>query len=119
MRGGCIADGGTADDGESCGAGIAACMSDLVCYNGTCREICSTDNDQCPNGLCIDLLNASRRIWAVCLPNCDPLTQDCEKENEGCYLSLDPPETVCGIAGTMLEGEVCWPGGCAKRAADS
>jgi hypothetical protein len=101
------------------------------CINGVCREICEADS--CTEGFACDFyenlfddLDPTR--VGVCNQECNPVTQDCSLEDEGCYLSVDNPtgqgsctsvpEAISGIvqgdecAGPESQPDLCYSNGC-------
>lgn len=106
----CVPD-GTAPIGAPCSEPQVAgatddCARGGLCEAGVCRKICTTLNDQCDDGVCVSLLYAAEnpRPIDVCLPDCDPLAQDCGEPEQGCYLSRPP---ACLPAGNTAWGEPC------------
>lgn len=119
----CVPD-GTLLPGEACDEPEIAGESDDCarggsCYGGRCREICTTVNDQCFDGVCTRLTddNGNPRPPEICLPACDPLLQDCAREDDGCYFAGASPACVaagdaqlgdsCASANECVEGLVC------------
>ncbi|HWB79773.1 MAG TPA: ribulose phosphate epimerase [Nannocystaceae bacterium] len=105
-------------------SGIDNCEVSSMCWNvdpetniGTCIAFCmgSEANPVCENpGASCSILNVGTLI--LCLPNCDPLLQDCN-EGEGCYPTNDIFSCVPdagGEQGAYGEGceflNVCDPG---------
>jgi hypothetical protein len=105
-------------------SGIDNCEVSSMCWNvdpesnmGTCIAFCmgSEANPVCENpGSSCSILNEGTLI--LCLPNCDPLLQDCN-EGEGCYPTNDIFSCVPdagGEQGAFGEGceflNVCDPG---------
>ncbi len=74
-------------------SGVDSCDAGLMCWNvdeennGTCVPLCqgSQNNPLCDN---IDdtCIVANDGFLPLCLPNCDPLSQDCQ-DGEACYPS--------------------------------
>ncbi len=104
---GCAAD-GTAALGEACTNPAAAGQSDTCaaggsCYQGTCHGICTTVNDTCAGGTSCVAFNDID--FDMCLPNCDPIAQDCPGD-DACYLL--PSGSVCaGVFMDSQPGEAC------------
>jgi hypothetical protein len=118
----CVAVTGNGSEGDECvydGAALGTdnCDATSVCWNaidvegqlvGTCFPFCtgSLDNPTCTNP------DTSCRVVndgtiAVCLPNCDPLLQECD-EGLGCYWSGTSGTFQCIIvAGGIPTGEPC------------
>ena len=92
----------TGDDraGDSCTAesvadGLDSCAKGNMCWevdgdgNGTCIELCmgTIDAPTCPDmGLCTV---ANDNVLNLCLPDCDPVLQDCTGPSQACYPSND------------------------------
>jgi hypothetical protein len=81
---------GDACTSESAADGLDSCVEGAMCWavdmdgNGTCVALCmgSFDAPTCPNsGMCTISNEGSLNL---CLPNCDPLLQDCA-EGAACY----------------------------------
>jgi hypothetical protein len=81
---------GDACTAESTADGLDSCAKGAMCWgvdmdgNGTCVELCmgTPDAPTCPNsGMCTI---ANDGFLNLCLPNCDPLLQDCA-EGAACY----------------------------------
>jgi hypothetical protein len=111
------ADDGTQAIGDTCTrseeVGVADdCAKGGYCYNGTCRDICTTLNDTC-EGQCGDFVDGNGNPLPIewCLLACDPLaapgeTGACAADNEGCYLSNG--DGVClRYVNEFLPGEAC------------
>jgi hypothetical protein len=74
------------------------CIAGSHCVFSTCHTICSLmPSVPCSMGGCVGVEGLD---FAICLPNCDPLLQDCPL-GQGCYLTADGPvcATVVGAAG--------------------
>jgi len=100
-------------------SGIDNCAEGFICLNtddegkdGSCVSFCSMD-DACPNnpggkGLCLPDTNEG--FLPICLPNCDPLLQDCPS-GQGCYGDLSLDFFICFIPDPMpgngAENESC------------
>lgn len=96
-------------------SGIDSCEVSSMCWNvdpetnmGTCVAFCegSEANPICadPNTSC-NILNDG--VLILCLPNCDPLLQDCN-EGEACYPTNDSFSCVPDAGGEQgLFGEGC------------
>ena len=126
----------TGDPGEA--TGFDDCLSEpdlgAQCINGICKEICTTPTDTCTDGfacsfyegLFVDVASAD---IGVCDETCNPVTQDCAREEDGCF--LDPrsgrngvatcagigPETMEATQGMPCIGpdaETCFLNGCAE-----
>jgi hypothetical protein len=96
-------------------SGIDNCAISSMCWNvdpetnmGQCVAFCSGSE---ANPVCEDpqtscsILNEGTLI--LCLPNCDPLLQDCQ-EGEGCYVTNDTFSCVPDAGGEMgAFGEGC------------
>jgi len=96
-------------------SGIDNCALSSMCWNvdpetneGTCVEFCSGSeaNPVCEDpGTSCSILNEGALI--LCLPNCDPLLQDCA-DGEGCYVTNDTFSCVPDAGGEMgAFGEGC------------
>jgi len=96
-------------------SGIDNCAISSMCWNvdpetnmGTCVAFCSGSeaNPVCEDpGTSCSILNEGTLI--LCLPNCDPLLQDCQ-EGEGCYVTNDTFSCVPDAGGEMgAFGEGC------------
>jgi hypothetical protein len=119
----CVMVTGTGSVGDSCvydGASVGTddCDQETVCWNGidmgdgvlvgTCYPFCTGSLD---NPMCLDADTSCRvvndGVIAVCLPNCDPLLQECP-EGLGCYWSGGSGTFQCVItAGGIPTGEPC------------
>jgi hypothetical protein len=118
----CVPVTGSGSTGDPCvyqgaASGADDCDQTNVCWNaldvdgvlvGTCYPFCTGGAD---NPLC-DEADTSCRVVndgaiAVCLPNCDPLLQECT-EGLGCYWSGGSQTFQCIItAGGIPTGEAC------------
>ncbi len=67
------------------------CVSGSHCVFGTCHEMCVIGTSPCAAGGCVGVNNLEMQ-FDICLPNCDPLLQNCGA-GDGCYLTGDGP--VC------------------------
>jgi len=118
----CVTVTGSGTAGDTCVYGGAAagtddCDADHVCWNaldvdgmqvGTCFPFCTggADNPSCadPDSSC---RVTNEGVITVCLPNCDPLLQDCP-EGLGCYWSGGSMTFQCVItAGGIPTAEPC------------
>ena len=118
----CVAVTGSGSSGDECiydGAALGSddCDATNVCWNaidvegqliGTCFPFCTGSLD---NPVCNDPGTSCRVVndgaIAVCLPNCDPLLQECD-EGLGCYWSGTSGTFQCIIvAGGIPTGEPC------------
>ena len=118
----CVTVTGDGATGDSCVYGGASsgtddCDEENVCWNaldvdgqliGTCFPFCTGGAD---NPVCADADQSCRIVndgtIAVCLPNCDPLLQECE-DGLGCYWSGGSQTFQCIItAGGIPTGEPC------------
>lgn len=80
------------------------CDETSMCYDGTCQRYCTgtADDPMCPVGLGC----ASERHgdpFALCLPLCDPLLQDCSPGS--CYWRNE--QFLCNPSGEVGVGEPC------------
>lgn len=98
--------------GEACSpatevGGSDDCVKGTYCFDGVCREICTTVNDQCTDGVCIEAADGIGNPLSIsfCIDNCDPLAQDCARPSDGCYLVRG--EFVCVPAGDLSVGQPC------------
>jgi hypothetical protein len=74
---------------ESVGDGLDSCVEGVMCWgvdvegNGTCTALCAGTIDMpiCPDSGWCTVVN---EFLAFCLPQCDPLLQDCG-EGDACY----------------------------------
>jgi hypothetical protein len=129
---GCVAD-GTRAIGQECEQATEAetsddCVGGGYCYNGTCRQICTTTGGECGDGSCADnFVDGNGQLFPIawCLLACDPLAQDCPSANEACLLSdneaggicirtADPPAEIgeqCQFANSCVRGAICTSGG--------
>lgn len=102
------------------------------CINGICREICEAES--CTDGFACDFYEGlfddldPDRI-GVCNQECNPVTQDCALDTDGCYLSItnssgqgtctSVPEDISAItqglecAGPDSDPGACYSNGCA------
>jgi hypothetical protein len=118
----CVAVTGEGSTGDPCvyqgaASGADDCDANNVCWNaldvdgvlmGTCFSFCTGGAD---NPVCEDADTSCRVVndgaIAVCLPNCDPLLQDCP-DALGCYWSGGSQTFQCIItAGGIPTGEPC------------
>ena len=118
----CVTVNGDGKSGDQCiydGAAVGSddCDEDHVCWNaldqdgqliGTCFPFCTGGAD---NPICEDSDQSCRIVndgtIAVCLPNCDPLLQECD-EGLGCYWSGGSQTFQCIItAGGIETGLPC------------
>lgn len=81
---------------DNCGPGYICLNTDDEGKNGLCSAFCSVD-DACPNnpggvGYCAPDTNEG--FLPICLPNCDPLLQDCPA-GQGCYGDISIPFFIC------------------------
>jgi hypothetical protein len=102
---------GTQGEGAACmrAAEVGAyddCVAGFHCYNGTCRQICTTVNDTCA-GECGDFVDGNGQPIVVewCLDACDALLQDCPTENEACYLGSRGG--ICLRHDEVMPGQPC------------
>jgi hypothetical protein len=83
--------------GEACIAedvvgGLDSCIKGAMCWGvdngvGYCIGLCTGDPEAptCdPPGIC-----SFGRVFSICLPNCDPLLQDCPDPDDACYAIND------------------------------
>ncbi len=103
---GCAVD-GTAPLGEACTSPTVAGTSDTCaaggsCYQSICREICTTVSDTCSEGSCVPFNDID---FDMCLPNCDPIAQDCPGD-DACYL-LTSGSVCAGVFMDAQPGEPC------------
>jgi hypothetical protein len=114
---------GTEPAGASCLPPLVAgtadtCAAGAHCYENVCRPICAGGNTaQCTNGNCIDFRDLE---FSLCLPACNPLTQNCPDSANGdpqaCYL-LEPGPVCAGVYRDAAAGEPCdAANGCAPGA---
>jgi hypothetical protein len=80
----CTVEGNGVSGLDSCDVGVMCWNVDPRTNQGTCIALCtgSPDNPECPPGASCSITNDGSLI--LCLPNCDPLLQDCP-EGEACY----------------------------------
>ncbi len=77
-------------------SGLDSCDVGSVCWGvdktgeGTCVSFCS-GSEEAPICEGSGLRCTGSNLFFLCLPNCDPLVQDCA-EGEACYLHEDTPE---------------------------
>ncbi len=110
----CVAITGDGAPGEPCTAeggpltGVDDCAAGVMCWNvdadnhGTCVALCTglEEAPQCPDdGAC---LIANNGVLNLCLPQCDPLLQDC-KANEVCVPDVNG--FVCQLDNSGDEGQ--------------
>jgi hypothetical protein len=117
---GCVAD-GTANEGDAC-TGTATsntCKKGLTCAlkpeadggsSAVCLKFCNSNSNCTGTDLCYVVLtiagNEERPL--VCGPPpsaCDPLTQNCPTNSDGCYPTTSGPG--CYPAGTTADGQSC------------
>jgi hypothetical protein len=81
---------------------------------GKCMQFCdptSANATQCDDlgvagGHCFNFNNGT---FPVCVPTCDPIAQDCEKAEQGCYFAVDnyfctnPTDSISGDGGQGSE----------------
>ncbi len=87
---------------ESGVSGVDSCDVGAVCWNvdetgeGTCVSFCAGSEDA---PICEGTLRCTaREIFALCLPGCDPLLQDCG-EGGACYVFDDTTECASDASG--------------------
>jgi hypothetical protein len=121
----CVAD-GTVDEGGACTEGMPGadtgfddCKAGLYCVNDVCTNICTqNDSATCPESFsCVtyeatfDDFGADKSI-GLCAPVCDPVTQDCAVESQGCFVRLDAGAGTCaGVseeAAMKHQGDICY-----------
>lgn len=76
--------------GESPFSGLDNCGAGTICLNfdfmtgqgGTCTAYCGAGNTCDQDEVCVE--SANMGVLPICLPACDPLTQDCS-DGQGCY----------------------------------
>jgi hypothetical protein len=81
------------------------------CVNGTCTEICSQSQAaSCPdNKVCVlyadtfDDLGDDSTV-GLCGPTCDPVSQNCTNETEGCYLLINQGKGTCARVPSAAAG---------------
>lgn len=80
------------------------CVKGAHCVFGTCKEICLlTPPSPCSAGGCVGVEGLD---FDVCLPNCDPLTQNCAL-GDGCYLTAEGPVCADVIGAGVPAGGAC------------
>lgn len=120
---GTVAVGGECADGEPGEAsGYDNCAAEPglggQCINGVCREICTSPEDTCGDDFSctffVDLFNdIETEQVGVCNEVCNPVTQDCSIEGEGCYLNPTNREGEATCVGVpedsvgLTQGEDC------------
>ncbi len=109
----CVPVTGTDMAGDACTAksvadGLDSCAKGAMCWdvdmegNGTCAAQCggSPDAPTCPDNIVCTI--ASQGFLAICIPQCDPLLQDCAKGN-ACYPIGDVFNCAPDASGDMGE----------------
>ena len=92
----CVDVTGTDEPGDECtsegaASGIDSCIKGAMCWSvddmgvGTCVALCtgSSDAPVCADDVTCTIANDG--VLNLCLPNCDPLLQDCLDAAEACY----------------------------------
>jgi hypothetical protein len=110
-RPGCFAQ-GSLDVGQDCVSPTVSgaaddCRAGSYCYVGKCHEMCNVGGAGCSDGTCIGFANLE---FDLCLPNCDPLAQDCPDtpggSPQGCYLT-----TTGSVCAAIFGGDGVAPSG--------
>jgi hypothetical protein len=104
---------GTRGIGEPCtepttGDGYDDCAAGGHCFDGRCREICTTINDTCSDGVCLEFADSAGNPQPLnwCMHSCDPLAQDCSLPGEACY-AVGLRGNACMPSGGLAIGEPC------------
>jgi hypothetical protein len=118
----CVPDGTVAIGGECMDGtpgeetGFDDCAAGGLCVAGSCSAICTAEPDSCGADFACsfysDLFTDDpNENLGVCDPTCDPITQDCPEDGQGCYLSLRNGKATCANVATgaedLKQGEVC------------
>jgi hypothetical protein len=115
------APGGTVGTGGACthdADGVDDCEGGNICTFGKCTAICDVDaaSGDCA---CLRLGGwfADRDDVGACVPECDPVAQDCVDGDDACYLVAgEPTFTVCHPLreDAGFQGDACFyaVGGC-------
>jgi hypothetical protein len=120
----CVPVSGDGQPGEPCSSGgiveaTDSCGADSICWDGVCTAFCSgpADLPSCPDGT--SCFVAGEGSIAICLPDCDPITQDCPEglacvwANAGfsCVFTTPGPaagapcsQRECGVGLLCVEG---------------
>jgi hypothetical protein len=112
----CVSLLGTGRTGDECTYGGSALGTDdcdvgYMCYYtnvdgvGSCVPLCNgtPDTPQCPDAFNCSVANDGS--LPLCVYRCDPLLQDCQLDNTGCF--WDGAKFNCDPAGELLENEAC------------
>ncbi len=97
---------GDVDEGGECVrdelTGIDDCKGGSFCSGGVCERICTVAINACPqDSTCVHLAGVFEdKNTGLCEPSCDLYAQDCDNQEESCYLLLDRTDypTVCAPA---------------------
>ena len=92
----CTVEGGPASGFDSCGLHSICWDVDQDSLEGTCRAFCAgkPDTPTCTqSGHYCSL--GGEGLLPLCLPQCDPLAQDCPLEGQGCYAQVKSGRFVC------------------------
>lgn len=78
---------------DNCAPGSVCLVQDAGGTNGICAPLCNPNGGTCtdPTQNCFAL---SQGFVGLCVPSCDPLLQDCPRNN-GCYVSSDGAVAGC------------------------
>ena len=108
---GCIAE-GAGQLGDACTdatvkGGTDTCAAGGYCYQGTCRQICTTVNDTCADGQYGDFVDGMGNPFPIewCLEGCSIIDQDCSNAAESCFLS--DGEGICLGHDEVAVGDPC------------
>lgn len=99
---------GTGAIGTTCMA-ANACAPGLNCIGGECRAMCCGGEDgDCPEGgRCGGRTSIDGIGFCLVADDCDMLAQTGCDEGEGCYPLSAEGGTICGSAGTIVDGAAC------------
>ena len=89
---------------DDCELGAVCWEADLVTFEGTCVALCqgSPQSATCDAGTHCTVLNDG--VLNLCLPDCDPLAQDCEA-GQTCIPIPESDEFICVLDAGGAEGQ--------------
>jgi hypothetical protein len=92
---------------DDCPAGSFCYFTDPSGFGGRCLPFCqgSPEASVCPDGMACGWGNDG--AMALCRPTCDPMVQDCERDNATCLPVASGAEFVCYVHQWSYGGEGC------------
>jgi hypothetical protein len=116
----CADDGTVAIDG-ACGLQSETvpifdnCVAGAYCIDDVCKKICSNAPNSCDDGfVCSTYVDTFEDFpdVGVCVPGCDPVSQNCVVEEEGCYTQIAAVSGSCGgvpdEAAQLTQDDICF-----------